>query len=241
MLVSHRHKFIFTKTFKTAGTSIEHYFEPYCLPQGMRASGDEEIVSKEGVVGKRGAFGKQHQWYAHMPAAKIKDQLNEEKWASYFKFSVVRNPFDKMVSAYFFLLRLKQEQGMLPALKSRLKAWSGKRGEVMPGNHADHQINFRKWIKSGAHFDDSTAYKIEGTSVLDFTMRYEHLMEDLEQVCARLEIPFEPQRLKQLKSGYRKKKWAVKDLYDEESKSLVAERFRSLIDEQGYRFPDESN
>ncbi|KPA10844.1 hypothetical protein MHK_008953, partial [Candidatus Magnetomorum sp. HK-1] len=34
MLVSHRHKFIYTKTFKTAGTSVESYFEPFCMNDG---------------------------------------------------------------------------------------------------------------------------------------------------------------------------------------------------------------
>jgi hypothetical protein len=31
MLVSHLKKFIFTKTKKTAGTSVESVFEPYCM------------------------------------------------------------------------------------------------------------------------------------------------------------------------------------------------------------------
>jgi hypothetical protein len=31
MLVSHQRKFIYTKTVKTAGSSVESYFEPYCI------------------------------------------------------------------------------------------------------------------------------------------------------------------------------------------------------------------
>ena len=31
MLISHRKKFIFTKTKKTAGTSVESVFETYCI------------------------------------------------------------------------------------------------------------------------------------------------------------------------------------------------------------------
>lgn len=34
MLISHRKRFIFTKTAKTAGTSVESYFEQYCMPEG---------------------------------------------------------------------------------------------------------------------------------------------------------------------------------------------------------------
>ncbi len=34
MLVSHRHQFIYTKTHKTASTSVEAYFERFCFPPG---------------------------------------------------------------------------------------------------------------------------------------------------------------------------------------------------------------
>ena len=34
MLISHRKQFIYTKTYKTAGTSVEVYFEPYCMQEG---------------------------------------------------------------------------------------------------------------------------------------------------------------------------------------------------------------
>jgi len=34
MLVSHRYRFIYTKTIKTGGTSVESYFEPYCMADG---------------------------------------------------------------------------------------------------------------------------------------------------------------------------------------------------------------
>ena len=51
MLVSHRYKFIYTKTRKTAGSSVESYFEPFCMPHGewtQRHLG-EEYVSDVGI------------------------------------------------------------------------------------------------------------------------------------------------------------------------------------------------
>ena len=32
--ISHKHKFIFLKTTKTAGTSVEAYLQPLCVPEG---------------------------------------------------------------------------------------------------------------------------------------------------------------------------------------------------------------
>lgn len=52
MLVSHLKKFIYTKTVKTAGTSVEAYFERYCiLPGDFRVTHTrEEYVSSGGIV-----------------------------------------------------------------------------------------------------------------------------------------------------------------------------------------------
>jgi len=241
MLVSHRHKFIFTKTFKTAGTTIEHYFEPYCLPDELKTTGaqDQEIVSTEGIVGKRGTVGKRHRWHAHMSAAQIKEQLELSQWESYTKFSIVRNPFDKMVSAYFFLLKLKESQGTLTGLKNRIKVLLGRNDSLPPGSHEDHRINFRNWIKGGAHFNDDVVYQIDGQSILDYTMQYEHLQEHLEELCSLLRVPYEANRLKTLKSGYRSKAFSIDELYDDESIALVAERYSGLIHRFGYSFPRE--
>jgi hypothetical protein len=56
MLIGHRKKFIYTKTAKTAGISIESYFENFCMPENTWkfSNSREEYVSKEGIIGYRG-------------------------------------------------------------------------------------------------------------------------------------------------------------------------------------------
>ncbi len=60
MLVSYRKKFIYTKTAKPAGTSVESFFEQYCMPEGEWefTHASEEYVSKEGIIGYRGTNAK---------------------------------------------------------------------------------------------------------------------------------------------------------------------------------------
>ena len=55
MLISHRKRFIYTKTVKTAGTSVESYFEPYCMREGEWSFSHSraEYVSEAGIVGIR--------------------------------------------------------------------------------------------------------------------------------------------------------------------------------------------
>ena len=89
MLISHRKKFIYTKTVKTAGSSIESYFEQYCMPNGdweFTAGREEPYINETGIIGYRGNKPSNKEWYNHMPAAMIKDKIGNSTWDNYFKF-----------------------------------------------------------------------------------------------------------------------------------------------------------
>src|SRR5262245_8925828 len=105
MLVSHLKRFIYFKTVKTAGTSVEIYFERYCVPPdryaGERHATHAEI-SDAGIIGSRGPDHRHPIWHNHMPARRVRELLNGQCWDSYFKFCAVRNPFDKVVSQFWF-------------------------------------------------------------------------------------------------------------------------------------------
>jgi hypothetical protein len=108
MLISLRKKFICTKTVKTAGTSVESYFEPYCMLEGewQFSYGREEYVDQSGIIGYRGTVRKSKTWTNHMSAEAIKELIGEKIWNSYFKFCVIQNPYDKLISAFHFLTGL---------------------------------------------------------------------------------------------------------------------------------------
>ncbi|MEJ2058516.1 MAG: sulfotransferase family 2 domain-containing protein [Desulfofustis sp.] len=113
MLISHRKKFIFTKTSKTAGTSVESFFEQYCMPknQWSESHAREECVSEAGIIGCRGNDISRSKWYNHMPAKEIREIIGKDIWNSYFKFTVVRNPFDKLISGFHMLENKKLRYG----------------------------------------------------------------------------------------------------------------------------------
>jgi len=56
MLISHQKKFIFTKTARTASTSIEIFFERFCMPEDQWEMQEAREVheSEEGIIGFRG-------------------------------------------------------------------------------------------------------------------------------------------------------------------------------------------
>ena len=155
MLVSHLKKFIFTKTKKTAGTSVESVFEPYCLPEGTweQTHYTPERISADGIIGHRGDGGQKANWWNHMPAELIRNRLGEEIWDEYYKFTVIRNPFDKLVSGFHMQWQWHwaqvRLQGYLQKFKVMTKRVVGRALpiELVKGNNEIER--FRSWIRAG--------------------------------------------------------------------------------------------
>lgn len=92
MIISHRYRFIFVKTIKTAGTSIEAYLSAHCGPRDILTPLQPPV---EGHVPRNhGRF------YNHFSAWGIRQVVPRELWKGYFKFCVERNPWDKTVSDF---------------------------------------------------------------------------------------------------------------------------------------------
>ena len=94
MIVSHRYRFIFVKTMKTAGTSIELFLSQRC--------GELDIVTPILPHVDPHRPRNDNGFFNHMPASEIRRRL-PEVWSGYLKFCVERNPWDKTLSHYFML------------------------------------------------------------------------------------------------------------------------------------------
>lgn len=91
MIVSHSNKFIYLKSYKTASTSVEMFFERFCK--------DSDIIGYRGP----NPIPDNCDWWNHMKPLEIKTKLNnDEVWNQYFKFGCVRNPWERTLSSYLF-------------------------------------------------------------------------------------------------------------------------------------------
>jgi hypothetical protein len=219
VLISHRKKFIYTKTKKTAGTSVELYFEKYCMPEGdwQFSHAREETISSHGIIGYRGNDSKHKTWWNHMPAAEIKTKGGPVLWETYFKFCVIRNPFEKLVSGYYFFH--KQNPG---------KADANTRMAVIQ--------RFRHWLKQGGIVMDRDTYVIDDKICIDYFIKYESLNNGIRHVCDTLGIPFEPERIPALKTGVRDKSIPIRDFYDKDSVEMVKNIYAFELDFFNYDY-----
>lgn len=123
MIISHKHKFIYIKCRKTAGTSIEMSLSKICGPQDIITTITKEDEKAKLELGlpmaknyhqpkKAWTYGqwldylktgkKPKRFYHHISCAELMELVPAEIWNTYFKFTVERNPYDKVVSFYYW-------------------------------------------------------------------------------------------------------------------------------------------
>ena len=227
MIVSHRHRFVFVKTRKTAGTSIEVFLSPRC--------GEEDIVTPleppepghrprnfRGLSNPFTAAARREPWlrtakrfatatryYNHMPAALVRERVGATVWGEYLTFCVERNPWDKVVSMWHME---RSRSGSDLTLRDYLAA-----GRRLPLNEP-------------LYTDGS------GTVIVDEILRYEQLDEELARVFGRLGVPFPGSLTVRTKAGYGRPKRSYREAFDEETRGIVARLFAREIALLGYEF-----
>lgn len=228
MLISHRHNFIYTKTVKTGGTSTESFFERFCLPDGefTQMHGRDEIETTEGVIGQRGEVpqGAKPKWRNHMAASQIKRLAGDTVWESYFKFCVIRDPYEKCISAYdHFVIR------------------AGRPLEVSELEYdpllTNEQNRFLTYVSQSAP-RDRDKYFIDGAFCLDDVIRYENLEAEIQRICSVLALPFDLSYLPKFKAGLRQDTSTPALLYSQRALDLVERIFAYEISEFGYSRPE---
>lgn len=239
MLISHRKQFIYTKTAKTAGTSVESYFEKYCMPEDeWTPEHNREIhVSDAGIIGWRGPNRpKDTEWFNHMSAKRIKAQIGDDIWNRYFKFCVVRDPFDKAVSAFFHFKKFREAAGAKPEYKSLKQRLLGLFRPEPTFNSLSEE--FEHWLKTDNMVLDRDKYTIDGEFCVDEVIRYENLQGDMEKVCQRIGVDWEPDRLPEFKKGIRDDKVGLSDIYTPKSIKIISDLYAYELDRFGYKAPE---
>jgi hypothetical protein len=227
VIISHKHRFIFIKTEKTAGTSIEIALSRFC--------GDEDVITPvtpedEATRRRVGARGPQNyripfsaytpkdwarltlkrrraHFFNHASARFIREHIDTDCWSSYFKFCFDRNPWDRVVSWYYW----RHPEEPRPTLT-----------EFVGSDEADA-------IRS---FD---LYTIDGAVVVDRVCRFENLEQEMEEVARIVGLP-EPPELPNAKVGYRADRGSYRDVLTRQDREKIASAYAREIGRFGYEW-----
>jgi len=211
-VISLQKNFLFVHVLKTGGNSLSSAL--------LRWSEDELVTDERHHDGVEdfGINNPGYGTYKHSTLAEYRAALPEHLYAGLFKFSVLRNPWDRMISAYFAPHRVFY-------LKS-------------PGGW--NRDDFLELLESGRlltkpmrHFITSRPSS-EGAALdseLDFLLRYENLEADFAELCDRIEVP--RVALPRVNASERK---PYTHYYDAELREIVGQRYAEEIAFGGYEF-----
>ncbi|HBN25999.1 MAG TPA: hypothetical protein DD405_00820 [Desulfobacteraceae bacterium] len=234
-MLCHKYKCLFVHIPKTAGQSIEHVFLSLLMlnwttraPLLLRPNNDPHNGPPS---------------LAHLKASEyvMCNHITQEQFDSYFKFSFVRNPWDRIVSEYKYRGYPKKFDFKTYLFKKLPEdSWSDIYRHIIP------QYDFL--------FDDN------GNLLVDFIGYFENLQKDFDEVCRKLGIPvtllpFVNKSLKDMNISknlkypmkilinlmryFKQKKNTFKhytEYYDDESKEFVSHLYRKDIETFKYKF-----
>ena len=218
MIISHKHKIIFVKCGKVAGTSVEMALRPYLgdddivtpvdpidelfarengFPNPKNYINSKEYERRVRFGGSRGIF------YEHAWAYEIKGLISSKIWDTYFKFAIERDPREKSLSTYYhnrngirwpaYRNVVNMAQGILP-LSSRL-----------PLAHPSiaKNMSLQRWLQEDrlhTFCDNWCRYTIDDKVIVDRVYNFanlEALVQDLSGIVGEsIELP-------KLKSNFR--------------------------------------
>jgi hypothetical protein len=230
MIISHKHKFIFIRTKKTASTSIEIALSEFLGDSDIIttiAKADEKTRSQLGYTGPQNYLipfssyktkdwrrlvikGKRIQYTNHMDARSIRKLVGKKIWNNYYKFCFERNPWDKVISYYYW--RHKTEPR--PTISEFIH--SG-RAHI---------------LSASGGFD---AYSIKGEIAVDRVCAYENLEEEMQHLAERIGLPGIP-RLPNAKGGHRKDRRPYRDSLSDQDRIDISRIFAREIAYFGYTF-----
>jgi hypothetical protein len=226
VIISHTHKYIFIKSLKTGGTSVEAALSKHCSENDVVTPLGDYWFNRDDKGAWIHSSMNSEGFSQHDPAAEVKRKVPAEIWDGYFKFSITRNPWDRVVSHFAWEARNRQE--LKPAAR-----WYHRLGIRFSQFRETRQL-FRQFVAGNDWTTNDRFYVLDGALCVDFVIRYERLGEDLAEVCRRVGLP--AVALPHLKSGLREGGHSYTEYYDEPSKTIVAERHCNDIRLFGYEF-----
>jgi hypothetical protein len=195
VIISHDHRFIFIKTHKTAGTSVEVLLARYATDGVVTAvqppvpghdphdhRGWFNVLPELGRVarGRLPADGlstpkqakrlltqlaRRQRYWNHMDAARVRDRVGTRTWDRYFTFCFERDPWTKTVSWYHWLRSIRA---------------------IPP------EMSFAEMLQTGPSASDWDLYAIDGRVAVDFVGRFEDLDADLRKALGEVGITDAP-------------------------------------------------
>jgi hypothetical protein len=212
MRISHKHKFIYFSIPKTGSVSIRHKLTPF-----------SDIESEP-----TGPYSH------HGDASTLKEHFKEKgwDWNTYFKFAFVRNPWDILVSYYFYQKKKVADwSASNPAAEEDANTFKIWKHTIQTYPTFDKYVKHGGWLKLAGRLQYDWISNEYGKKIVDYVGRLENIQKDFDKVCDKIGIPRQ-----KLGVSNKSEHKHYTELYDDETREIVAEKYAKDIEYFGYKF-----
>lgn len=230
MILSHTKQFIFIKTRKVSGTSMEISLSQLCGGEDIVTpiSYEDELVRLDlgGCLPQNYGDPKEQKFrdlikarlltapkvkhkgkfYNHIPAVDVRDSVGDEIWDKYFTFSMDRHPYDKVISHLYYHARGKDN-------------W-------------DFDKELKRIFRKG-YYVSYPVYSEGETPIVDFIVNYEQLDKDLAVLSDRLGFDVAA-HYPQTKHQYRTNRKPARELLSDEHKEFIYKQCKLEFETLGF-------
>lgn len=221
MFISHRYRIIFIHIQKAGGSSIQRLFEQL----------DPELVTNIAIDPAK-------QRPKHCFARDIAEVIDDEMFRAYTSFSVVRNPFDRLVS-WYWMLKLRSFEEENPDI---IETAGDKVNFALIDELNRHASDFEGFVKlpeshPGGLFQRFFFNQLDfltdtnGEVMVNQVLRFENLAADFAQFAAQQGFSADlPHSNKTPRAA------DYRQYYNDTSQQLITARFQRDLDHFSYHF-----
>jgi hypothetical protein len=200
-MISLQKRFLFVHIPKTAGNSIQSVLRGYSEDQLVALRKEQDGIERFGLRNAKYKIKK------HSKLNEYRDALGDEQFRDLYKFTCVRNPWDRMVSYYF-------------TPTQNAETWNRKKFREI----ISKAVSVADYLRLHNGEEDAFAN-------VDYIMKFENLVNDFRAVCKAIGIspPTLPRYNRSSREHYSK-------YYDDELRELVRVQFAPEIKRFSYTF-----
>ena len=210
VVISHKHKFIIFKSYKTGSTTIEDFFSSVLK---------KNLNSNEYIAGKY-KMTNGNIITKHITPDELLELMPEIK--NYYKICPIRNPFNQIVSCYIHNNKKIPNENELSQYINNCKY---------------HPHEFKTIKKQYRHLKTYYSYaNYHEKECIDFFIKLESLREDITQLLTMFNIRnYNLNLIGNCRTS--KLKYKIEDVYSQNNIKLVEEVFKEEIQLGNYQFP----